>query len=162
MIEGVLAVIAGVLALVLPGITVLTLGVLLGVTLVVFGVSLVAAASRAPRAGGRAWLAVLAVTSLVAGLLCVLHPGGGVLTVGISVSVWFFAAGINDLAAAANRPGHRAWNVLTGILSILTAAAVFARPGLAIGGLALVTGIGFIMRGVLQIGLAGRLHRVSR
>lgn len=161
--DGILGIVVGIAALALPGVTVLTLAVLLGIGLIAQGVAQLAA-GWSSRAGtrGRGWLVVFGLLALVAGLVCLFRPGVGLAAIAIGVAVWFFAAGINDLVAAATLPQGRVWNVVVGVLSLVAGATVVAQPGTGLSTIALLTGIAFLVRGVGEAVIALRLRSAAR
>lgn len=161
MADGVLGVLVGIAALFLPGLTVLTLALLLGVALVLQGVAqAVAAAGAASGAPGRGWAVALAVLSVVAGIICVIAPGVGLFTIVVGITVWFFAAGVNELVAAVASPRGRLFNVVAGVVTLVAAVIVLFSPGVALGTAAVLAGVLFLVRGVAEIVLATRLRRL--
>lgn len=158
--EGVLGVIAGILALAYPDVTVLVLAVLLGFGLLIQGV-LELMAGIAIRSGtpGRGWLIAFGIISLVAGIICLVHPGAGVFAIILGLTVWFAVSGINDLSMAFGSGENRAWNIAMGVLGLIAAIILIVQPGLAIGTVAILAGVLFILRGVMDIGLSMQLRR---
>jgi uncharacterized membrane protein HdeD (DUF308 family) len=160
---GVVGVLVGVIALFFPGVTILTAAVFLGLALVVQGIVEIVAALRAgPGATGRGWLVAFGVLALVAGVLVVFNPGGGILVMVWGLILWFLVAGINDLIAAFSSREHRGWNITMGIISLIAALVLLFSPGTAVGVLALFIALGFIFRGAAEIGLALTLRRSAR
>jgi uncharacterized membrane protein HdeD (DUF308 family) len=160
---GVLSVVVGVIALFFPGATILTAAVFLGIVLIVQGIAEIASALRAGAgATGRGWLVAFGVLALVAGVLVVFNPGGGILVMVWGLILWFLVAGINDLIAAFSSPEHRGWNIAMGIISLIAALVLLFSPGTAVGVLALFIALGFIFRGIAEIGLALTLRRSAR
>jgi uncharacterized membrane protein HdeD (DUF308 family) len=161
--EGVLGVIAGILAIAYPHVTVLVLALLLGVGLLLQGVlELVAGFGIRSGTPGRGWLIAFGILSAVAGIICLVHPGAGVFAIIIGLTVWFAIAGINDLSMAFSGSENRGWNIAMGVLGILAAIILIVQPGLAIGTVAIIAGIFFIIRGVMDIALGMQLRRVKR
>lgn len=159
--EGVLGIVAGVIAVVYPSVTVIVLAVLLGFGLLLQGVlEVMAAAGSAAGTPGRVWLGIFGVITAVAGLICLIHPGAGVFAIILGLTFWFALAGVNDLMMAFARSERRAWNLVLGILGIVAAVVLIVQPDLAIHTVAIIAGITFIVRGILDIGL-GLLLRGS-
>jgi uncharacterized membrane protein HdeD (DUF308 family) len=160
---GVLGIVVGVIALFFPGATILTAAVFLGIALVVQGIVEITAAIRAGAgATGRGWLVAFGVLALVAGVLVVFNPGGGILVMVWGLILWFVIAGVNDLTAAFSSREHRGWNITMGIISLLAAILLLFSPGTAVGVLALFIALGFIFRGVAEVGLALTMRRGAR
>ena len=161
--SGVLGIVLGVVALFYPGLAILTAAVLLGIGLVVQGVLEIGVAVRAGTgAPGRGWLLAFGVLALVAGILVIFQPGGGVLVLAWGLILWFLVAGVNDLIAAFSTAEHRAWNIGLGVLSLLVAFLLLVSPGTAVGTLALFIALGFLFRGGAALGLALAMRRVAR
>jgi uncharacterized membrane protein HdeD (DUF308 family) len=162
LVEGILGVIAGVAALIWPDITVLVLAVFLGIALLMQGTMEIVMGTRAvPGTPGRAWIIVFGILAVFAGVICLVHPGAGVFAIILGVAVWFLIAGVNDLARA-GRSSSRGLSILLGILSILAAIVVIVRPDVAITTVAIIAGIGFLIRGILDISLALAIRRALR
>jgi uncharacterized membrane protein HdeD (DUF308 family) len=160
---GILGIIVGVIALFFPGLTILTAAFFLGIVLVVQGVVEIAAAIRAGSgAAGRWWLIAFGVLALVAGVLVVFHPGGGILVMVWGLILWFIIAGANDFTAAAVSRERRVWNIAMGVFSLVAALVLIVSPATAVGVLALVIALGFIFRGVAELGLALTMRRAAR
>ena len=157
--DGILGVIIGIVALVSPGITVLTLALLLGIGLLFQGAAQFGAGLRAASGStGRGWTIFFGIMSIVAGLICIFHPGAGAWAIALGVTIWFFAAAINELFAAFTMSEHRVWNLFVGIVTLIAAVVMVANPGLALSTAALIAGILFLIRGIGEIGLAMRLR----
>ena len=158
-VNGVLGIVVGVVALFLPGLTILTVAFLLGIGLVVQGVLEIVAALRAGTgATGRGWLLAFGVLALVAGVLVVFQPGGGILVLVYGLILWFLVAGVHDLLAASSSE-HRVWSLVLGVLSIVVAIVLLVSPGTAVGALALFVALGFVFRGGADLGLALTMRR---
>jgi uncharacterized membrane protein HdeD (DUF308 family) len=162
-VSGVVGILVGVIALFFPGLTILSAAIFLGIGLVVQGVVEGALALRAgPGAPGRGWLIAFGVLALVAGVLVIFNPGGGVLVMVWGLILWFAIAAVNDFLAAASTREHRGWNIAVGIVSALAALLLLFSPGTAVGVLALFIALGFIFRGGAALGLALTLRRAAR
>lgn len=158
--EGVLGIVAGVVAIIYPHVTVIVLAVLLGIGLVLQGVlEVMAAAGSAAGTRGRVWLGIFGVITAVAGLICLIHPGAGVFAIILGLTFWFALAGVNDLSMAFSRTENRTWNLVLGVLGIVAAVVLIVQPGLAIHTVAIIAGITFIVRGILDVGLGLLLRR---
>ena len=162
-VNGVLGIVVGVVALFLPGLTILTVAFLLGIGLVAQGVLEIVAALRAGTgATGRGWLLAFGVLALVAGVLVIFQPGGGILVLVYGLILWFVIAGVHDLLAAFSSGEHRVWNLVLGVLSLVVAFVLLVSPATAVGVLALFIALGFVFRGGADLGLALTMRRVAR
>jgi uncharacterized membrane protein HdeD (DUF308 family) len=161
--EGILGIIAGILAIAYPDVTVLALALLLGIGLLLQGVlELVAGFGSRSGTPGRGWLIAFGILSAVAGIICLIHPGAGVFAIIVGLTVWFAVAGINDLSMAFSGSENRGWNIVMGLLGVLAAIILIVQPGLAIGTVAVIAGVFFVVRGIMDIGLGLQLRRAQR
>ncbi|HTK61149.1 MAG TPA: DUF308 domain-containing protein [Pseudonocardia sp.] len=159
--QGLVAITIGLLAVAFPTITVLALAILLGLGLMVLGMTGLLVRGRSP-AGARTRGAVFAGVSVGAGLLCLARPLVGVLALLFGLVLWFFAVGVNDLVHAVLDQRHRVWNAAIGGVSLGVALALATHPAAAVASVALLAGLGFLVRGAFDIGLAAALRRAAR
>jgi uncharacterized membrane protein HdeD (DUF308 family) len=160
---GVLAIAAGVLAIVYPNITLLALGLIVGIYLVIAGASYIGLATvESPTsAGGRVLRYIVGFLSILAGLICLVRPGAGVLALLIALSFWFIITGVADLARALDVREHRVIAIILGVVSIAAGVVVVANPDIGLATLALLAGIGFIVRGTVEVMAAGLMYRLG-
>lgn len=154
-------VVAGVIALAWPGVTVLVLALIFGLLLLLAGLVAIGVGSLVHRAGGSpvaTW--VIGGVAVIAGLICVFHPGAGVWAIVLGCALWFLLTGVGDLLVAAASPAHRVWFGVLGVLSIVAALVLVVHPGVAIVTVALVAGIAFLARGAGELALGWRLRRL--
>ena len=157
---GVLDVLAGVIALAWPGVTVLALAVVFGLFLLLGGLVALALGGLLRRGGLHPTpVFVVGAIAAVAGLVCLIHPGAGVVAIAIACAFWFGATGIGYLALARSSSSHRAVTGALGVLSVLCALALLASPGVAVVTIAWIAGIAFLVRGAGEILVGRRLRR---
>ena len=60
--------------------------------------------------GGRVLRFFVGFLATLAGLVCLVRPGAGVLALLIALSFWFIITGIADLARALDEREHRLWS----------------------------------------------------
>jgi uncharacterized membrane protein HdeD (DUF308 family) len=159
---GLLSIAVGVLAIVYPDITLLALGLIVGVYLVLAGATYVGLATLDNQtAGGRTLRLIVGFLSLLAGLICLVRPGAGVLALLIALSFWFILTGVADLARAIDVREHRVIAILLGLVSIAAGVIIVANPDIGLATLALLAGIGFIVRGTVEVAAAGWMYRLG-
>jgi len=160
---GVLSIAAGVLAIVYPDITLLALGLIVGVYLVIAGSSYIGLATVESQtsAGGRVLRYIVGFLSILAGLICLVRPGAGVLALLIALSFWFIITGVADLARALDVREHRVIAIILGVVSVAAGVLVVANPDIGLTTLALLAGIGFIVRGTVEVMAAGLMYRLG-
>lgn len=163
LITGLLSVLVGVLALAVPGATLLFLGLLFGVSLLFTGVSSIAIGVSGDGTPGRQTLSVLlGFLAVLAGIFCFVRPGAGVIAVVLSVAFWFMLVGIGDLIAAFQETEHRIWRGLLGVIAIAAGVVLVVDPVIGLSTVALLAGLGFLLRGVVEIVFAFQLRKAAK
>ncbi len=153
----------GLIALVWPAVTVLALALIFGLLLLLGGLLVIGVGMVARRAGGNAVAAwVIGGIAILAGLICIFHPGLGIWAIAVGCAVWFLMTGIGDLFVAAASPAHRIWFGILGVLSIIASVVLLIHPGVAIATVALVAGIAFLIRGAGELALGWRMRSAVR
>ena len=156
---GLLSIAAGVLALAYPDITLLVLGLIVGINLVIIGsVWIGLATTEVQSEGGRVLRFFVGFLAVLAGLVCLVRPGAGVLTLLIALSFWFIVTGVADLARALDEGEHRVIAGILGLIGIAAGVIIVANPDIGLATLALLAGIGFIVRGTVEL-MAGLYMR---
>lgn len=157
---GVLSVLAGIIVLAKPSNSLATLAVIFGIFVLVDGIfELVAALS-----GGtpnRGLLAVIGVLSVIAGVLLIRHPLGGVRAVALVLGIWLMAAGVVRFIDAFGGE-HVLWRILVALILLVVGLVIVASPHIGYATLALITGIGFICYGLGMMAAGWALHIVRR
>jgi uncharacterized membrane protein HdeD (DUF308 family) len=160
---GVIDLVCGLIALVWPGVTVLALALIFGVMLLFAGLMALAVGAVIRRAGGSPTITwIVGAVAVVAGLVCIFHPGAGVWAIILGCSLWFLITGIGDLVVASAAPRDRLLLLVLGVLSIVAAVVLLVRPGLAVVTVALVAGIAFLIRGAGEVSLGLMARRSVR
>jgi uncharacterized membrane protein HdeD (DUF308 family) len=159
---GLFSIVVGVLAIVYPDITLLALGLIVGIYLVFAGGMYIALSTLENQTGsGRVLRVLVGFLSILAGLICLVRPGAGVLALLIALSFWFILTGVADLARALDIREHRAISIILGVVSIAAGVIVVANPDIGLATLALLAGIGFIVRGTVEVMAAGWMYRLG-
>jgi uncharacterized membrane protein HdeD (DUF308 family) len=141
MLFGVLSVAAGVIALIDPGLSLLAIAILFGSYLIVSGIFELMAGVTARQADTtrRVFAVVLAILSLIAGIICLLRPGTGILALVIVLGVFLVMSGVMQLI---------------GII-------ILAVPDIGLITLALLFGISLVARGAVSIAVGWKLRRLG-
>jgi uncharacterized membrane protein HdeD (DUF308 family) len=160
---GVLSIAVGVLAIVYPNITLLALGLIVGIYLIIAGSAYIGLATVESQTsgGGRVLRFIVGFLSILAGLICLVRPGAGVLALLITLSFWFILTGVADLARAIDIRENRVISIILGVVSIAAGVIVVANPDIGLTTLALLAGIGFLVRGTVEVMAAGWMYRVG-
>jgi uncharacterized membrane protein HdeD (DUF308 family) len=162
LLSGIVAVIAGIVAVAVPGITLLVLGLFLGISLIVTGIgSILVGVTAGDNPGAQVLAVLIGFISVAAGLFCIARPGAGILAVLFSVAFWFVLTGVGDLAIAYRHPEHRVWHAVLGVIGVVAGIVLLANPGVGLSTVALLAGIGFLLRGATEIVLALQTRRLE-
>jgi len=162
MLFGVLSVAAGVIALIDPGLSLLAIAILFGSYLIVSGIFELMAGVTAREADTtrRVFAVVLAILSLIAGIICLLRPGTGILALVIVLGVFLVMAGVMQLVGAVS--DDMPWlSAAVGIIDLVLGIIILAVPGLGIITLALLFGLSLVVRGAVSIATGWRLRRLG-
>jgi uncharacterized membrane protein HdeD (DUF308 family) len=160
---GVLSIIVGFVAVVLPGPTLLVVGILFGANLMIWGIfMLVMAFGEHPGAAHTLLRVIVGILGVLAGLVCLVHPGTGVLAVLLATSFWFILTGIADLVGGIHRAEGRWLSIILGVVGIVAGIVIVANPAVGLTTLVLLVGIGFMAHGIVEVAAGLALRRVSR
>lgn len=160
---GVLLAVIGFIAIIEPLATGLATGFLLGSSLIVAGIAGIAAGVS--KRGWRSnWIdVVVGLVSLLFGLLVLVNPFAGAMSIVWMMGLWLMVIGILEVSAAIRSAHHRGWLAFAGIVdALLGIALLLAGPATALLVLAAIVGISFISRGVFLVFFALRLRRLDR
>jgi uncharacterized membrane protein HdeD (DUF308 family) len=152
---GLISIAVGVLALAYPDLTLLALGLFFGINLLIMGAfAVMFGVDEDSGAGGRTLRIVIGFLAILAGLFCLVRPGASVLALLLAVAFWFVMTGVADLARAVTEPRGRFLSAVLGLVGIAIGVIMVADPDIGLETLALIAGIGFIVRGTIEV-LAG-------
>ena len=157
--EGILLVILGLAAMILPPLASLAVTIFLGWMFLISGVAGLALTFWARQMPGFWWSLVSAVLAIAAGIILLLKPVQGTLTLTIVVGAYFLAEGVATIMYALE---HRrelserwSWMLFSGVLDILISAMVITGlPGSAEWAIGLLVGINLVFGGASLIGMA--------
>jgi uncharacterized membrane protein HdeD (DUF308 family) len=156
---GLLCIVAGVIVLFKPSDSLATLAVIAGIFILVDGIFEIAASfSRATL--NRGMVAILGVLSVIVGVLLVRHPIAGVAAVALLIGIWLIAFGVVRLVAAFELPEGRTWNIIVAVVEILAGIVIVSSPDIGFATLAVLVGIGFIVKGIAMCALGWQLREV--
>lgn len=156
---GVLSLLLGVFAFLQPFAATYAATLVLGVSLLMAGIVSLAAGWRAPGHEGRGYSIAMGVISLVAGLLVLLFPLGGALSLTIVVAAWLAVRGVSELVLAFRQRFGRAWMLILGVVNL--GLAIYVWRWLPVAALTLpgfVLGISFLAGGVNAL-VSGLNHK---
>ena len=157
--EGVVLVLLGAAAIIVPVVATLAFTLVIGwLFLISGGVGLVTTfwMRNAP---GFWWALLSAAIAIAAGIVLILWPISGTLSLTLVLIAFFVVEGIATLMYAfehrAQLSGRWAWMLMSGIVDLILAGIIFAGlPGTAAWALGLLVGINMLFGGVAMIGMA--------
>lgn len=156
---GALSAIAGVLAIVWPGITLLALALITGINMMVLSAFFLGDALANDDHGDRALRVVLGVVGIIAGLTVMRRPGETLLVLILAAGIWLVLSGIAEtirgILVAAER---RVLRIAGGLIDIVLGICILSLPELSLATVAVLVGIGFIVRGALLVVAGWRLR----
>ena len=157
--EGIVLVLLGFAAIIVPVVATLAFTLVIGwLFLISGGVGLVTTfwMRNAP---GFWWALLSAAIALAAGVILILWPINGVLSLTLVLIAFFAVEGIATLMYAfehkAQLSGRWVWMLASGIVDLILAGIIFAGlPGTAAWALGLLVGINMLFGGTAMIGMA--------
>jgi uncharacterized membrane protein HdeD (DUF308 family) len=166
--EGIILVLLGLIAMTIPLFAGLAATIFLGWLFLVAGGIGLAFTFGARHAPGFFWSLLSSFVALVAGLLLVLHPLQGLVTLTIVLAAYFLVDGILVIAQAlAHRQelsGRWEWMLVNGIIDLVLAGLIFTgMPGSFVWVLGLLLGVDLLFGGASLIAIAlGARSEVQR
>jgi uncharacterized membrane protein HdeD (DUF308 family) len=162
MLVGVISLIAGILAIVWPDVTLLALALIAGINLTVLSAFVIGETLADDEAQDKTLRVVLGVLGVIAGLVIIRRPGETLLVLIVAVGIWLVLDGIVDIVRAFLRgEQHRVLLVLSGLIDAILGIVILSWPKLGLGTLAVLIGIGFVVRGIMLMVGAWRLRSAA-
>jgi uncharacterized membrane protein HdeD (DUF308 family) len=159
LVEGVVLIVLGMAAIIVPVIATLAFTLVIGwLFLISGGVGLVTTfwMRNAP---GFWWALVSALIALAAGIILILWPISGTVSLTLVLIAFFFVEGVATIMYAIqhrSQLSHRwGWMLASGIVDLILAGIIFAGlPETATWALGLLVGINMLFGGTAMIGMA--------
>lgn len=158
---GLVSIVAGVIVIARPSSSLKTLAVIFGIFVLIDGIIALVSALIS-HTESRGLIAVLGVISVIAGVLLIRHPLGGVRAVALVIGIWLIAAGVIRLVAAFDTPDNRLWRFVVAVVLVAFGIAIVAQPHIGYTTLAVITGIGFILYGLGMVAAGWAMHFIRR
>ncbi len=157
--EGVILVLLGVAAILLPQIASITIAILVGWLLLVSGVVGLVSTFAARHAPGFTLSLISAIAGIVAGVVLLLWPLSGVVTLTLVLSAFLCVEGVVSIfyALEHRRELSGRWGMLlfSGVVDLLLAALILGGlPGSAAWAIGILLGINLVMGGSALIAMA--------
>lgn len=160
-VRGVLLIIMGLLAFVNPLVWI----TFVGIYMLIDGVSMLFSGFGPQPMGQSRWpLILIGILGIIAGLIVLVNPVLGGITLTLVIAAWAIVVGILEVIAAIRlreEIDNEWWLILTGILAIIFGVLVFfGSGGVVAGALAIswVFGIFAVIAGIFSLALAFRVR----
>lgn len=159
LIEGILFVILGLAAMVVPPLASLAVTIFLGWMFLISGVAGLVLTFWARQMPGFWWSLLSAVLAIGVGIILLVRPVQGTLTLTIVVGAYFLAEGVTTIMYALEhrRDLSRRWGWLltAGLMDIIVAGIIIAGlPGSALWAIGLLVGLNLLFGGASLIAMA--------
>jgi uncharacterized membrane protein HdeD (DUF308 family) len=159
LIEGIVLVVLGVLAIIIPPIATIAFTIFLGWLFLISGVMGLITTFLARHAPGFWWSLLSAVLAIAAGIVLLLWPISGAISLTLLLIVFFIIEGVLSIMYALEHKkelsGRWGWMLVSGIIDLILAAIIWAGlPGTAAWALGLLVGINMLFGGAALIAIA--------
>ena len=159
LIEGIVLVILGMAAIAIPLLASIAVTIFLGWLFLISGAVGLYLTFTTRDMPGFWWSLLSAGLALAAGIILIVQPVSGTLTLTLVVSAYFIAEGITTIMyALAHRKelsGRWGWLLVSGLVDLVVAALIIAGlPGSAAWAIGLLVGINLVFGGTSLIGMA--------
>ena len=163
LIQGIVMMVLGFLAIVEPNVATLAVTLFVGWLFLIAGVFRAASAWHSRQMPGFGWSMLTALLSIALGLILILRPLAGVLTLTMVLVAFFVVEGIASIIGAIEHRQHlRSWGwvLFSGIVDLLLAYLIWAGwPSSADWAIGLLVGINMLFLGLslVMTALAARV-----
>ena len=159
LIEGIVLVVLGLAAIVVPPLASLAITLFLGWMFLVSGIIQLVLTFSARQLPGFGWSLISAILAAIAGIVLLLWPVQGILSLTIVVGVYFVMEGVATIMYALDHRKQlsQRWGFLVaaGIADLVVAALIVTGlPGSAAWAIGLLVGINLVIGGASLIGMA--------
>jgi len=165
-VEGIVLLILGALAIVVPPLATLGVTIFLGWILLISGAVGLAMTFMARGAPGFWWSLVSGILGVVAGLVLLLFPVSGAVSLTLVLIAFFIVEGVASIMYAIEHKrqlsGRWGWMLASGVVDLILAAIILAGlPGTALWALGVLVGINMVFGGTSLIGLGLAARRAG-
>ena len=151
LIQGVVMMVLGLVAIALPQLSTIAIELFLGWLILLGGGFRVVSLLRSKSAPGFFWSLVTAVLAAALGVVLLMRPAEGVLTLTMVLIALFIVEGIGAITIALQLRGHMrtwGWTLVSGIVDLVLAFLIWhGWPGTAAWALGLLVGINMLFFG---------------
>ena len=155
LVQGIVMMVLGFLAVAEPNVATFAIGIFVGWLFFVGGIFRTLSVLRHRQMPGFVWSLLTAVLAIVLGLILLLRPVAGVLTLTLALVVFFVVEGVAAILLAIEHRRHLAswgWVLLSGLVDLLLAFLIWdGWPSSASWAIGLLVGINMVFVGVSLI-----------
>ena len=162
-VGGLISIAVGILAISYPDITLRVFGIIFGINILIFGaIYLVMAFDPDSDTTHSIMRLIVGFIAVLAGLALLVRPGASVAAVLIVVAFWLVVVGVSDLLRGFTVREGRWTSIILGVIGIAAGVVLVANPDIGIATIALIAGIVFIVRGVVEVAYGFELRRAAK
>src|SRR6202050_1621947 len=166
LIEGIVLVMLGVIAICVPPLATVTVEILICWLILLSGVLGLVMTFQTRGSPGFGWSLLSAVVGIAAGIVLLLWPLSGVLTLTVMLTAFLTVEGVVSImyALAHRRESSSPWQrvLLRGLVDLILAGLILAGlPGTAAWAIGLIVGINLLFGGVALVAIALQARSVS-
>jgi uncharacterized membrane protein HdeD (DUF308 family) len=159
LIEGIVLVILGLAAIIVPPLASLAVTIFLGWMFLVSGIVQLILTFSARHLPGFGWSLVSAILAIAAGIVLLVYPVQGIVSLTLVVGVYFVMEGVATIMYALDHRKQLSerWGfmIAAGIADLIVAAIIVTGlPGSATWAIGLLVGINLVFGGISLIGMA--------
>jgi uncharacterized membrane protein HdeD (DUF308 family) len=159
LVEGILLALLGLGAIVIPPLASVAVTIFLGWIFLVSGIAGLVLTFWARQMPGFWWSLISAVLAIGTGIILLLRPVQGTLSLTIVVGAYFLAEGVATIMYALEHrrelSGRWSWMLVAGLMDIVISFFIIAGlPGSALWAIGLLVGINLLIGGTALVGMA--------
>jgi uncharacterized membrane protein HdeD (DUF308 family) len=159
LIEGIVLVVLGILAILVPPLATITFTLFLGWLFLISGIMGLITTFWARHSPGFWWSLLSAVLAIAAGIVLLIEPLRGAITLTVLLIVFFIIEGVLSIMYAFEHKkelsGRWGWMLASGIIDLILAGIILiGLPGTAAWALGLLVGINMLFGGSALIAMA--------
>lgn len=159
LVEGIILVILGLLAIAIPPIATFAVAILIGTLFLLSGIVGLITTFWMRDAPGFGWSLVSAILGIVAGIVLLVSPATGALSLTLILILFFTIEGVASIMFALDHKrelsGRWGWMLASGIVDLILAGIILVGlPGTAAWALGLLVGINMVFGGSALIAMA--------
>jgi uncharacterized membrane protein HdeD (DUF308 family) len=164
--EGIILLLLGIAAIVVPPLATLAFTFFLGWLFLISGIAGLITTFWMRNDPGFWWSLLSALLGIVAGIVLLIAPASGILSLTLILIAFFVIEGVVSIMYAFDHrndlPGGWVWMLISGVIDLILAAMIFAGlPGTAAWAIGLLVGINMLFGGVALIVMALQARRLT-